>query len=165
MDVTAGVDMGGTKIQTAIVRAGKAIGQARLPTPRAGRHRCSRRCRRRWLSWFVAWALVLVVGVLAGWLLHQLNASWSTPYARILIFPLAVLSAGVLIQGVRWALVLRLAQTATLGALSGSIPTEASKPQRPRKLAWPVRPADYDLIAPLLIGVVAYLVFAPMVRP
>jgi glucokinase len=34
--VTAGVDMGGTKIQTAIVRAGKAIGQARLPTPQGG---------------------------------------------------------------------------------------------------------------------------------
>jgi len=36
VDVTAGVDMGGTKIQTAIVRAGKAIGQARLPTPQGG---------------------------------------------------------------------------------------------------------------------------------
>jgi glucokinase len=34
--VTAGVDMGGTKIQTAIVRAGKPVGQARLPTPRSG---------------------------------------------------------------------------------------------------------------------------------
>jgi glucokinase len=34
--VTAGVDMGGTKIQTAIVRAGKAIGDARINTPQGG---------------------------------------------------------------------------------------------------------------------------------
>jgi hypothetical protein len=39
--------MGGTKIQTAIVRGGKPIGQARLPTPRVGRRRCSRRSRER----------------------------------------------------------------------------------------------------------------------
>jgi glucokinase len=34
--LTAGVDLGGTKIQTAIVRAGRALGQARLPTPQGG---------------------------------------------------------------------------------------------------------------------------------
>jgi len=34
--VTAGVDMGGTKIQTAIVRSGKPLGQARVPTPQGG---------------------------------------------------------------------------------------------------------------------------------
>jgi glucokinase len=34
--LTAGVDMGGTKIQTAIVRAGKPLGKARLPTPQGG---------------------------------------------------------------------------------------------------------------------------------
>jgi glucokinase len=34
--VTAGVDMGGTKIQTAVVRAGRTLGQARVPTPRGG---------------------------------------------------------------------------------------------------------------------------------
>jgi glucokinase len=34
--VTAGVDMGGTKIQTAIVRGGKPVGQARLATPQGG---------------------------------------------------------------------------------------------------------------------------------
>jgi glucokinase len=34
--VTAGVDMGGTKIQTAIVRGGAPIGQSRVPTPQGG---------------------------------------------------------------------------------------------------------------------------------
>ena len=36
MALTAGVDMGGTKIQTAIVRAGKPIGQMRVDTPQGG---------------------------------------------------------------------------------------------------------------------------------
>ena len=34
--LTAGVDLGGTKIQTVIVRSGKVVGSARVPTPRAG---------------------------------------------------------------------------------------------------------------------------------
>jgi glucokinase len=34
--LTAGVDMGGTKIQTAIVRAGKSIGEVRVSTPLEG---------------------------------------------------------------------------------------------------------------------------------
>jgi len=36
MSVTVGVDLGGTKIQTAAVRAGKVVGTSRLPTPRTG---------------------------------------------------------------------------------------------------------------------------------
>src|SRR5437870_13576588 len=34
--LTAGVDMGGTKIQAAIVRSGKSVGQARVATPQGG---------------------------------------------------------------------------------------------------------------------------------
>ena len=35
-DVTAGVDLGGTKIQTVVVSDGAVLGQSRLPTPRTG---------------------------------------------------------------------------------------------------------------------------------
>ncbi len=34
--LTAGVDLGGTKIQTVVVRARKVVGQARVPTPQTG---------------------------------------------------------------------------------------------------------------------------------
>lgn len=36
-DIVAGVDLGGTKIQTVVVRAGKVVGRSRVPTPQTGR--------------------------------------------------------------------------------------------------------------------------------
>lgn len=35
--LTAGVDLGGTKIQTVVLRAGEIVGQSRVPTPQTGR--------------------------------------------------------------------------------------------------------------------------------
>jgi predicted NBD/HSP70 family sugar kinase len=35
--LTAGVDLGGTKIQTVVLRSGKVVGQSRVPTPQSGR--------------------------------------------------------------------------------------------------------------------------------
>lgn len=35
--LTAGVDLGGTKIQTVVLRSGKVVGQSRVPTPQTGR--------------------------------------------------------------------------------------------------------------------------------
>jgi glucokinase len=37
--LVAGVDLGGTKIQTVVLRAGKVVGQSRVPTPQTGRSR------------------------------------------------------------------------------------------------------------------------------
>src|SRR4051794_25201571 len=37
MELTAGVDLGGTKIQTVVVREGEVAGSARVLTPRTGK--------------------------------------------------------------------------------------------------------------------------------